>query len=265
MQFASEETPAIGVFQYDDRVGLWGTFLTAFGDYRYLAGRVEGQQLELSCFDGAHAFLFRATQQPDGTLQGDFWSGNWWHDTWTAQRDDQAELPNAFEITRINREVPIGELKFADLDGEIQPLINDARRGKPLLIEIFGSWCPNCHDAGAYLSELEEKYAARGLRVLGLAFELTGDFARDAKQVRQYVQRHNIRFPVLIGGISDRDEAARQLRVLDHVHAYPTILFVDREGQVRAIYTGFNGPATGDANLRMREQFALKIEQLLNP
>ncbi len=263
VQFASEDSPAVGVFQHDQQAGLWGTFLTPFGDYRYLAGRVEGQQLELSCFDGSHAFLFRARCQPDGTLQGDFWSGDWWHDTWTGQRDDQAELPNAFGITQANHEAAIGDLKFADLDGELQPMIDESRRGKPLLIEIFGSWCPNCHDAGAYLSELQDEYAARGLGVLGLAFELTGDFPRDAQQVRTYIQQHKIRFPVLIGGISNKEEATRQLRVLDQVRAYPTILFVDRNGKVNAVYTGFNGPATGDAHLRMREQFALKIEQLL--
>lgn len=265
VQFASEDTPAVGVFQHDERVGLWGTFLTAFGDYRYLGGRAEGDQLELSCFDGAHAFLFRAQRRQDGTLEGDFWSGDWWHDTWTAYRDPQAQLPDAFELAKVRGDTPLTELKFADLNGELQPLIDESRKGKPLLIEIFGSWCPNCHDAGAYLAELQEKYEARGLRVLGLAFELTGDVQHDAQQVREYVQLHKIKFPVLIGGISNREEATRQLRILDQVRAYPTILFVNRNGDVSAIYTGFNGPATGDAHVKMREQFTLKLEQMLNP
>ncbi len=263
VKFKTEDAPSVGLFQPGDNRQLWGTFLTTLGDYRYLAGRVAGREMELSCFDGAHAFLFKARLQADGALKGDFWSGDWWHDTWTAERDDQAALPDGFSISKINEDAPLSELHFTDLDGNDQLVIREQDRGKPLLIEIFGSWCPNCHDAGAYLSELEQRYAPRGLRIMGIAFELTGDPEHDAAQVRQYVKRHAISFPVLVGGLSDKEEATRQMRVLDQVRAYPTILFVDRKGQASAVYTGFNGPATGEANLRMQEQFELKIEELL--
>ena len=60
--------PARGEFtQVGDHV--LGTFLTPTGDYRYLEGTYEDGVLRLSTFDGAHAFLFRATAQPDGSLE----------------------------------------------------------------------------------------------------------------------------------------------------------------------------------------------------
>jgi hypothetical protein len=62
------------------------SFLTPAGDYRHLAGRVDGDLMRLSTFDGAHAYLFHARMQPDGTIAGDFWAGNWHHATWTAVR-----------------------------------------------------------------------------------------------------------------------------------------------------------------------------------
>ena len=67
------------------------------------------------------------------------------------------------------------ELRFPDLNGNVRNIIGEAEEGQALILELFGSWCPNCHDAGKYLAEVSEKYHDRGLRVIGLAFELTGD------------------------------------------------------------------------------------------
>jgi hypothetical protein len=61
-----KEEPAVGEFSQSNDV-VAGTFLTDTGDHRYLAGQVQGNQLYLSTFDGAHAFLYRAKiTGPDG-------------------------------------------------------------------------------------------------------------------------------------------------------------------------------------------------------
>jgi thiol-disulfide isomerase/thioredoxin len=220
-------------------------------------------ELWLSCFDGGHAFLMRAKQTGDGTLTGDFWSGNWWHETWTARRDEQAALPSAFELSTWNEQISLEQLHFPDLDGHERSIIGDDQKGHPLIIEIFGSWCPNCHDAGKYLSEIDQRYHDRGLRVLGLAFELTGDLARDAAQVRKYQQRHALSFPIFIGGLADKEKASQQFPALDRIRAYPTLIFVNRDGSVKAVYTGFSGPAAGETHLRLRERFETIIEAML--
>ena len=72
VDFDSSDDPAVGIFESDGSGIVHGTFLTTTGDYRYLEGSFDGTRLRLSCFDGAHAFLFDATLQADGTLQGDF-------------------------------------------------------------------------------------------------------------------------------------------------------------------------------------------------
>ena len=65
----ADTTPSIGVFnQIGDSVT--GTFLTPTGDYRYLEGNVANGKLQLSTFDGNHAYLFSATKQADGSLVG---------------------------------------------------------------------------------------------------------------------------------------------------------------------------------------------------
>jgi thiol-disulfide isomerase/thioredoxin len=260
VDFESEEEDAIAAFHRGPR-GLRGTFLTVTGDYRYLEGATRADELTLSCFDGAHAFLFRAREQADGSLAGDFWSGDWHHETWTAVRDDRAALPDAFAQTRWDGRTKLGDLRFPDLDGTERALADFA--GKATLLVVLGSWCPNCHDEARLLAELDARYRERGLRILGLAFELTGDFARDAGQVRIFAARHGLAFPFFLCGTADKEAATRALGLVDRVRAFPTTVFVGADGLPRAVHSGFSGPATGEEHLKLRREFERRIEGLL--
>ncbi len=268
VNFETEADDSVAIFEGSGGK-LRGTFLTSTGDYRYLAGWVSLRNLakesfmSLSCFDGAHAFLFEAKPQPDGTLKGDFWSGNWHHETWTAKRDESAELPDSFAQTRWNGTTKLADLRFPDLDGKPRALSEFA--GKATLLVVFGSWCPNCNDEAKLLAELDANYRARGLRILGLAFELTGEFARDAKQVRIFAERHGLSIPFFLCGTADKDEATKALGLVDHVRAFPTTIFVGADGLPRAIHSGFAGPATGEEHQKLRREFETRIEALLGP
>ena len=262
VDFAKSEDPAVAVFKESQTASIEGTFLTTTGDYRYLAGHaVTPSSFSLSCFDGAHAFLFKAKRQENGSLKGDFWSSNTWHETWTAKRDSNAKLPDAFKQTVLNKNVKLDAVAFPDLDGKMRKLTDTEFAGKARLIYVFGSWCPNCHDAAAYFADLKKKY--KDLSILGLAFELTGDFDRDANQVRRYLKRHNVDYPVLIAGTADKTDATKKLGLLDRVRSYPTTIFVDGKGSVHAVHTGFAGPATGKAYVQLKQKFESTIEQML--
>lgn len=261
--FSKTADPAVGVFEDDETGRVRGTFLTTTGDYRFLEGELADGTLRLATFDGAHAFLFVAQVQPDGTLKGDFWSRESWHETWTARRDPSAQLRDAMHLTRLRDDIKLADLSFPDARRTQRGLTDPMFHGKVRIIELFGTWCPNCYDATRYLIELQERYGARGLSILALAFEMTGDFERDASQVRRYVEHHDIRYPILVAGLSDKGEASKAFPLIDRVRAFPTMLFVDASDKVRAIYTGFSGPATGPAHDRMRQQIESVIEKLL--
>lgn len=268
IEFSSSDDPAVGLFERLDATGpgginLAGTILTTTGDYRYLAGRVDGDRVQLSCFDGAHAFLLTGTISADGSIAGDFSSGDWWHETWTAHPDADASLPDAFAQTSWNEDADLGELVFKDLMGNPVSLGDERFAGKPMLIKVTGSWCPNCNDAAPFIAQLDRTYRDRGLVVVGLAFELTGDFERDARQVRRFVARHEIEFPVLIAGIADKARASEQFPVLDRVRSYPTTIFMHADGSIEAIHTGYSGPATGQAHEELKRAFIEHIEAIL--
>lgn len=273
VRFKDDPDGAIGVFEIDEEGGALGTFLTPTGDYRSLAGVFDGTRLRLSCFDGSHAFLFDARVVSAGgpgggggvSLEGDFWSGAHAHDTWTATRDDSATLPDAWGQTApvVMAGAGLGELEFLDQSGAPRRLDDPAFAGQARIIEVFGSWCPNCFDATHYLKELHQTYGPRGLAILGIAFEVTGDRTRDLAQIRTYVRRTGIEWPVLLGGRANKEEASRALPMIDRLRSYPTFLFVDGSGRVRAVYTGFSGPATGAEHRKLRAGFTRLIEAML--
>lgn len=270
VRFEQEKDEAVAIFDARfDRRDLRGTFLTTTGDYRFLAGmawdeRREGAKrlMRLSCFDGSHAFLFTAQMQADGTLAGDFWSGPTFHDTWTAVKDEHAALPDPFALTSFTGSVEsLDALTFTDIHGASRSL--GEFKGKARIIEVFGTWCPNCLDATHLLRDLDQMYGERGLNIVGIAFEVTGNPERDRAQVRTYAERHGVRYPLLIAGKRDKAEASKKFPVIDRLRAYPTFIFVDGKGTVRGVYTGFSGPATGEEHDRLKRAFREKIETML--
>jgi thiol-disulfide isomerase/thioredoxin len=262
--FSGSEDPAVGVFARFGDDEIQGTFLTTTGDYRYLHGGVVDGALLLTCFDGAHAFRFEAKLNAEGMLVGNFCSGNWYQETWSARRNETAQLPDAFSQTKIVGAERLAGLEFPDPDGRMQSLSELAGGAKVTLIEVFGTWCPNCHDAAALLKELRNEYSDRGLQVIGLAFELSGDFAKDARQVEVYRERFQVNYPILIAGQSDKTLASKEFPILDRIRSYPTTLFVAEDGSIRAVYTGFSGPATGTAHLLLKKRFRALIESMIN-
>ncbi len=264
VQFENDPVPSVGMFRpAPGECRIQGTFLNATGDYRYLAGDAYGGHLSLSTFDGAHTFLFKAELQDDGTLKGDFWSGDSYHETWTARKDPDAALPDPFGQTTWSGTVQLSELKFPDLDGNIRSLADPAFHGKARIIEVMGTWCPNCNDATADLVKLDRKYRDRGLSIVALAFEVSGEFATDSAQVKRYVEHHGIEFPVLLAGEADKDTATEAVQGLDQVRSFPTTIFLDRDGNVRAVHSGYSGPATGDAYQDQLKKYETLIESLL--
>ena len=257
-----EPTPAVGEF---DQQGarVTGTFLTPTGDHRYLEGELDGDRLYLSTFDGAHAFVYQAQLQADGSLLGDFWSGTRWHQPWTAQRDFEARLPDPYSLTFLKEGYSGLAFSFPDLAGVPVSLADDKYRGKVVLVTLSGTWCPNCADEVAFLSEYYRANRDRGLEIITLLYEHFEDFERAAAQGRALVEEYGIDYEVLIAGLSDKTQAAQTLPMLNAVLAYPTMIFVDRKGEVRGIHTGFSGPGTGAHYLEFVEDFKARMDVLL--
>jgi len=260
----SDETfVAVGEFnQSGSKVNA--TFLTPTGDYRYLAGHAVNGELKLSAFDGAHAFLFDA-KFDEGQLSGGFWSRDTYRATWTANRNDEAYavLPDSWDMVKVTTEDNTVSFAFEDLQGNLIQLSDERFKGKPVLINLFGTWCPNCNDEAPVLVEFYKKYHAEGLEIVGLAFEFTENIVRDKKQIAEFKKRYGIEYPLLRAGINDKKEAAKVLGFLDKVVAYPTSIFLDRNHQVVNIHSGFAGPGTGSHFTALVNELEAQIKAIV--
>lgn len=254
-------TPAKAIFSQKG-TSLAGTFLTRVGDYRFLAGSYQNGRLRLSVFDGAHAFLFRATIDAKGIFHGDFWSRDSYHATWTA-RKGSVDMPDPYSLTQLTNDEKRFSFNFPGLDGKPVSEQDPRFKGKVLIVYIFGTWCPNCNDEAPFLEELYRDYHERGLEIVGLANEFTGEFNNDSTMVRRYIKKYDLSWPILIVGIADKVKTTESLKDLDRVLAYPTTIFMDRQKKVYKIYTGFSGPGTGTYYQTLRSEFRQIVETLL--
>jgi len=263
--FTDEEgkrTPAIAEFKQSYHE-VTGTFLLNTGDHRYLAGEVRNDELYLSAFDGAHAFLYRAEVTESGDLAGKFWSGLASVEDWVARRDEHAALADADAITSIRDDTWSFGFTFPDETGKPIALADTRFRRKIVIVMLAGSWCPNCHDETAFLAPFYREQRDRGVEAVALMFEHFGDFERAAEAVSAYRRKFDIEFPTLIAGISDKEDASTRLPQLSGILAFPTTLFIDRVGRVRRIHTGFSGPATGSHHDELIASFKATVESLL--
>lgn len=252
-----EESPAIGIFKQEGKY-LTGTFATETGDYRYLEGAAVGNQMLLSCFDGSHAYLFRASLNGD-KIEGKFYSGKSHVEAFQAVRNDAFELRSPEALTFLKPGYKKVEFSFKNLEGKTVSLSDARYQNKPVLVQLMGSWCPNCMDESRLFAELYRKYHGRGLEIIALAYEYSPDFDKAVATVRRHKERLGCEYEFLITG-STPDKAAATLPMLNHVMSFPTSIFIDKKGAVRRIHTGFYGPGTGDYYTK----FVAETESLLN-
>jgi thiol-disulfide isomerase/thioredoxin len=254
--------PSIGEFAQRG-ARLFGTFLNPTADYRYLAGYVQGNAFQLSTFDGAHAYVFSGRVDDGVISDAGFWSGTGFHQTWSAERDPDATLPDAYKLTYLNPDYERFDFDFPNLEGQRVSLGDERFRGKVVIVNIAGTWCPNCHDEAAFLAPLYEEYRDLGLEVVALMYEHFEDQEIAIKQISLYREKFDIQFETLIAGISDTTEVAKTLPSLNAVLAFPTTIFIDRSGSVRVIHTGFSGPGTGKHYQQLRNEITGLIDELI--
>jgi thiol-disulfide isomerase/thioredoxin len=247
---------------------LAGTLIPVSGDSGLLAGELAQNRMSLSRFDGIHVMLLKAEVQPDGSIKGNFSSGKTGRYTFTATRkaaakkEDQPEDP--FELTKVKD--PNEAFQFSAPDprtGKPVSATDPEFKNKVIIVDIMGTWCPNCHDEEPLLVDLYNRYHKDGLEIVSLAYEYTDDAARNARQIEIFRKKYNVPYPILIAGTTDDGQIAKTLPQLVGFGAYPTTIFVGRDGRVSKIHAGYTGPATGERFNQVQKEMDQIVRDLL--
>ena len=238
----------------DGKVAATGIMEPVSGDTGLLHGIVSTDpsgrtHFHLSRFDGIHVLALDGEFRADGSLKGQI-GGVKTASLFTAERSQDSAVadPNALARSLTKVKDPQEPFRFSgvDLSGKTINQGSSEFKGKPVIVDIFGTWCPNCHDEAPLLEQLYRKYQAQGLVIVGLAYEYVDDTARDLRQIGIYRDKYGLTFPLLLAGTTDEGQIAKTLPQLIHFGAYPTTVFLDRSGRVHAIHAGFAGPSTGE-------------------
>jgi thiol-disulfide isomerase/thioredoxin len=259
--------PSIGSFQRSGK-DLFGTFMTETGDYRYLQGHVDtkenSERFHLSCFDGTHLFHFSGDFYPTDSVirDGVFYSGNHSTETWSAHLDPLAGLSDPDSLTHVVD--GFGPLSFSVMDssGIARDFGIANFHDKVTLVQLHGTWCPNCTDESIWLGELYNRYHSRGLEVVPIAFERNGKPTDLLKNVARQFKQLGLPYASYLGG--EKSQCPAVFPMLNHIMSYPTLLIVDKNGMIRKIHTGFYGPGTGAYHDKYTGRLEAFIESLLN-
>ena len=258
-----DTTKAVGIFkQQGDSVT--GTFLTPTGDYRYLQGNVVNGLMQLSTFDGNHAYIFRATKKEDGSLTGEFISGKNHMEFWEGIKDENASLPDPESLTYLKPGYERIEFKFPDVNGNPVTLNDEKYKNKVVILQMFGTWCPNCMDETMFLSPWYNENKKRGVEIIGLAYERKPNFDYASGRVKKMIDKLKVNYDFVIAGTNDKTQAAETLPMLNKVVAFPTTIFIGKDGKVKKIHTGFSGPGTGFYYEQGIQKFNETVNELLN-
>jgi thiol-disulfide isomerase/thioredoxin len=244
-----------------------GTVIPLSGDWGTMTGRVENGELKLSRFDGINVRILTVKPTSDGKLAGtvDLASrdGKRAIVAERPQAENLAALPDPAKSTKMRNPSEPFRFSFPDLNGQMVASTDERFRDKVIIVSITGSWCPNCYDEGPFLQELYDRYRAQGLEVVALGFEYTGDVARDREQLRIFGQRLGLKYPILLAGTTDEGDIQRKLPQLENFGAYPTTIFMSRDGLVKNIHAGFEGRATGARFTRLKTEIEEIVKILL--
>ncbi len=220
---------------------LSGSVIDSGGDLGLLEGLQGDGTIQLFRFTGWQALYFELTESEIG-YRGRF------------QERAEPALDIAFirtndgarEIERVTKmKNPDEKFLFSGLTSSGEILTSQDARfvGKPLIIDIMGTWCHTCLDAAPLLQRAVEEHASDSLQVVSLSFEIHDDAVAGLKNLERFRQRFGLTYPILYSGSLDEENvAARLRRQLDDFFSYPTTIFVNRAGKVVDIHAGFTGP-----------------------
>ena len=250
-----EKGPAIGKFTQKNH-HFSGSILTPTGDYRYIDGQVSGDKFEGASFDGVYNYVLRGSVKK-GEMTAEVLSSS--KTKVSGKIEPNVQLPDAYKQTEIE------ELKFIfpNLKGQSVSLNHAKFLGKPVIVQIFGSWCPNCLDEMNYLIPWYLENSKRGVEIIALAFERSLSPEEATRQLIKVQKKMKVPYVILQAGSTSEDKPAEKLLGLKNFISFPTTIFLDKKHKVIKVHAGFSGPSTGEYFEKWKTEFNQTVDELL--
>ena len=238
------------------------SILRVDGDTGTLTGSYREGRYVLSHFSGARPLLLEVFPQPDGTItlrQNIKTELKAIRESDARARDIGAPTDPARHTTVSNPAEPF-HFSFPDLNGRVVSNTDPQFANKVVLVNISGSWCPNCHDEAPFLASLYDKYRSRGLEIVTLSFEEPEQLANPTR-LRAFIETYGLKYTVLLAG--ETEQLNEKVPQGVNLNAFPTTFILGRDGRVRGVHAGFPSPGSGDFYRKAEREMTAEVERLL--
>jgi thiol-disulfide isomerase/thioredoxin len=237
----------------------FSSIATETGDYRYLSSESAGESLQLWGFDGLFAFYIDAGYKLSSKrYEGKMYAGKSYSVKFIGEVDADFSLRDPTQITKFKGDLT--QVKLPNLKGELKSIV---KKGAPTVVQIFGSWCPNCIDETKYFLKWKSKNKNKNVNFVIVSFERAPTKKHALKLLRKTKNLYKIDYPILVASYTNEKKVTDIFKGMENFISFPTTLYIDKKGQVHKIHAGFNGPATGDFFEQFKTDFNKTIQELI--
>lgn len=107
-------------------------------------------------------------------------------------------------------------------------------RNRPVIVDFWATWCTPCRASMPHLSSMQQRYAKRGLAVIGMSVDETGPVP-----VRRFANGLGVKFTIAMAN----DEV---LDAYGPIRSIPTTFFINRKGAIVRRVVGYIDSETMD-------------------
>jgi len=150
-------------------------------------------------------------------------------DGWVKAIEEQL-MKEAQEIMNQTAPFPF-DFTLTDVAGQSISLAS--LQGKVVIVDFWGTWCPPCVAEIPSFIRLQNEYGPQGFQMVGLNVERVESDEEATKMITQFMQDKGMNYPCALA-----PEAVQQL--VPDLRAFPTTLFIDKSGKVRAKLEGLH-------------------------
>ncbi len=146
-----------------------------------------------------------------------------------------SQIPKVASVANVSAKLTAGETapSFAALPTTEGVFDLSQAAGKPVLLEVFATWCPHCQRETATLNEIYDAYKDRihVIAVSGSAYGIDGSTPESQADVVSFIQKFNVRYPVAYD--PTLDVANKYLQ-----GGFPTVVVIGKDGKIATFRDG---------------------------
>lgn len=255
-----DEEIGLGIYEQNQNF-VKGSIATSTGDYGLQEGVISGTELILSCFDGVFAYVLKGNWNKKN-IEGTMFTVKG-EQKFIALKDEKFKLPDPLTLTH-KKNSDVVKISFPTIDKtKVISTENKEYINKPLIIQIYGSWCPNCRDETIFLSNWYKTQTDKNkIEIISLAFEKAKTEKQAIINIKRSIDQLIIPYQIVLASY-DNLKKPNEILPIENFISYPTTLFLDKKHKVVKIHTGFSGPSTGEEYLGFVKLFNETISELL--